>query len=484
MDNNVQILETEINRNRLGFVQFDYDFSKEKAKLLERVTSFCPECQKILNAEIYEFNNQVFMYKECCGYKFVVLKERDVEFYKKLKKFTESSYIPSEITLEDVPKFINYLSSIMIHINEKCNTFCGICVSNSNVGDWRGWEEFWTLEKIKSFLNTIKNKERLILFSGGEPTMREDLPEIIKTTINSGNIPYVFTNGVKFADKEYAKLLKSAGLKMLHFTLDSLTPEVTAAFNGGGKWIFTEKMKALENLKENGFGVYLSCKILKEINDGEIGSLLKWAVDNKDFVSGITFRPFAPQGRVMLKVKEPLTLSEMIKMAEEQTNGIITEEYLLEFRRFRFNTSKVVRKLFGKKAPKNMSMNHYLDCLLDVHGNSVKQAISLEKLKELNEEIEKIITEKKSKIITSLVKKLDWESIKIASFAFSNSFNFGKMLAKASYKNNLVRVIFSELTTDINIDFSEKFGLYTTNTKKENGITKPYLMASYAMFPL
>jgi len=473
----LQITKTAINRNRIGFVEYEYDFDKQHAKLLQRVVSSCPECGKIVNAEVYEFKNQVFMYKECCGHKFTILKEKDAEFYHKWKGYSESSYIPPQISLDEMPRFVDHISSIMLNITERCNTFCGICVVNSNVGAWRGWENFWTLEKIRTFLDAIKDKKRLIQLSGGEPTIRNDFNEIVKLVVESGNIPYAFTNGIKFADKKFAEQAKKAGLTMIHFTLDSLNPNVNAAFNGGGKWVFDEKMKALENLRENGFKVYASCKIARGINDIEIGKLLEWTVANNDYVSGITFRPFSPQGRFMLKIKEPLTLSELVKMAEYQTNGLITREYLLEFRRFRFNGLKVMRKLLGKKTGRDMGLNHYLDCVLQKRGGKLQQVISLERLKKLNDAIESVITESKGKIVITLAKNLDWQTIKVVASVASNAFNFSKMLSASFNKDNFVRVVFSELSNQINADFTEKFACYTMHYRKN--MREPILMAAH-----
>ncbi len=65
-----------------------------------------------------------------------------------------------------------------------------------------------------------------IAFTGGEPTLREDLPELIAFAEDSGIICGLISNGVRLADKEYLLRLKQAGLDYAQITLNSHIEEI------------------------------------------------------------------------------------------------------------------------------------------------------------------------------------------------------------------------------------------------------------------
>ena len=63
-------------------------------------------------------------------------------------------------------------------------------------------------------------------FTGGEPTLRDDLVELVTFAEDLGAITGLLTNGVRLADESYVRLLKSAGLDYVQVTLESARPDV------------------------------------------------------------------------------------------------------------------------------------------------------------------------------------------------------------------------------------------------------------------
>ncbi len=59
-----------------------------------------------------------------------------------------------------------------------------------------------------------------ITFTGGEPTLREDLPALIAHAEKNGQVTGLLSDGLKLADKEYLKALLQTGLDHLLFILD------------------------------------------------------------------------------------------------------------------------------------------------------------------------------------------------------------------------------------------------------------------------
>ncbi len=66
----------------------------------------------------------------------------------------------------------------------------------------------------------------ILTFTGGEPTLREDLPELLHYAQNKGMVTGLITNGRKMKDKEYVQNLEKAGLDFVQVTLESHKPKI------------------------------------------------------------------------------------------------------------------------------------------------------------------------------------------------------------------------------------------------------------------
>jgi radical SAM protein with 4Fe4S-binding SPASM domain len=66
----------------------------------------------------------------------------------------------------------------------------------------------------------------IVTFTGGEPTLRDDLLELLQYAQNKGMVTGLITNGRKLKDKEYVQALEKAGLDFVQVTLESHKPEV------------------------------------------------------------------------------------------------------------------------------------------------------------------------------------------------------------------------------------------------------------------
>lgn len=66
----------------------------------------------------------------------------------------------------------------------------------------------------------------IVTFTGGEPTMREDLSELLQYAQNKGMVTGLITNGRKLKDKTYVKTLEKVGLDFIQVTLESHLPKI------------------------------------------------------------------------------------------------------------------------------------------------------------------------------------------------------------------------------------------------------------------
>jgi radical SAM protein with 4Fe4S-binding SPASM domain len=115
----------------------------------------------------------------------------------------------------------------------KCQNDCVHCYTGGphetpelNTEQWR--EVIDRLSRIGVFILT---------FTGGEPTLREDLPDLLLYAQAKGMVTGLITNGRKLKDKSYVAKLEKAGLDFVQITLESHKPKVHDLMTGAkGSW--------------------------------------------------------------------------------------------------------------------------------------------------------------------------------------------------------------------------------------------------------
>ena len=111
-------------------------------------------------------------------------------------------------------------SMLYISLDERCNENCVFCViKGDNVGTFGSM----SLKEAKKIISQFLNKGgKDLVFTGGEPTLREDLPILIKyaETFKSLKNISVITNGVRLGDKKYLdQISKSDKKKLVSFSI-------------------------------------------------------------------------------------------------------------------------------------------------------------------------------------------------------------------------------------------------------------------------
>jgi radical SAM protein with 4Fe4S-binding SPASM domain len=86
----------------------------------------------------------------------------------------------------------------------------------------------------------------IVTFTGGEPTLRDDLPELMQYVQNKGIVTGLITNGRRLSDKDYVKTLESAGLDFIQVTLESHKAKIHDLMTGTkGSW--KETVEGIKN---------------------------------------------------------------------------------------------------------------------------------------------------------------------------------------------------------------------------------------------
>ena len=251
---------------------------------------------------------------------------------------------------------------LMLDVTTRCNIDCPVCYRSQK-------EDDIPLEEIEKIASEYKDK--IFLICGGEPTVRDDLPEILKL-IKKRNEAFLITNGLKLADHDYTMVLKEAGLKYIFFSLNGLDDAVYEKLNG--RKMLDIKLQALENIKRAGMKVCLAVMIVRDVNDKkeDIKEIMDFAIKNRDFIREVRFRAMAPIGKFLPKKKYSMNeLKKLVCDSLDVDSNDIEKEF--EFR-------KELNKSFNTDFPlMPCSLNFYVRVSKGIHP--LFKDVSLEKIK-------------------------------------------------------------------------------------------------------
>ena len=163
-----------------------------------------------------------------------------------------------------------------------------------------------------------------IQLSGGEPTMREDLDEIIALGREKGfSFFQLNTNGLRIArEPGYAEFLAKAGVSVVFLQFDGLDDEIYRTLRGAP---LTEvKIKAIDRCKDAGLPVVLVPTVAPGVNDHALGDILRFALSRAPHIRGVHIQPISYFGRCGLEAPEVrLTIPAGLRRIEKQTEGLM-----------------------------------------------------------------------------------------------------------------------------------------------------------------
>ncbi|MCH7740744.1 MAG: radical SAM protein [Chloroflexi bacterium] len=156
------------------------------------------------------------------------------------------------------PKSVHYRPIVVWNITRTCNLHCAHCYASSKDEIYPG--ELDTTQ-AKGVLDDLAAFEiPVVLFSGGEPTMRPDLPELIEHATKLGSRTLISTNGTLLT-KEMVARLSAAGLNRVGISLDGL--EKTHDKFRGSKGAFKKTLQGIRNSIDAGMRVSMRVTMTK-----------------------------------------------------------------------------------------------------------------------------------------------------------------------------------------------------------------------------
>lgn len=298
--------------------------------LLGETKSVCPVCLKCLPARRVADGDTVFLEKSCPEHgKFVVPLWRGLASYRRWGQGPRNFASPTVSTTPVVrgcphdcglcPDHRQQSCCVLLEVTSRCNLECPICFASAGrmgrdatEAEISGWLD--TLEAAGGHVH--------IQLSGGEPTLRDDLPEIVRLIHARGfGFVQVNTNGIRLArEPDYLAALVEAGLDCVFLQFDGATDDVHRALRGAK--LQRLKELAIDGCSRVGVGVVLVPTVMAGINAGRIGEIVTFAKEHLPTVRAVHFQPISYFGRAPAPV-ERITLPEIIEALVACEDGAI-----------------------------------------------------------------------------------------------------------------------------------------------------------------
>jgi radical SAM protein with 4Fe4S-binding SPASM domain len=188
------------------------------------------------------------------------------------------------------------LQNVYIECTNACNLRCLHCYNNSGPKP----ENELTTEEIKKIIDeTAKLHALNIIFTGGEPFVREDIFELMEYTRRKPMSVIMFTNGF-LMNEEAADRIKNLEILRILVSLDGARPETHDKFRGV-PGAFQRTKKAIKLLTERGVNVTIDTCI-NRLNKEEIPQILQLIKDlgAKEYIMG----PMYSAGRAEKRIDD------------------------------------------------------------------------------------------------------------------------------------------------------------------------------------
>ena len=302
---------------------------------IKKTRSLCPACNTALEADIIEEEDQIWLERTCPIHGTSrYLYWSDAAMYHRYDKYetvgngieNPQKIAPPESCPASCGLCSNHHSQTLlanIDLTNRCNLNCDFCFANARAC---GFVYEPAFDEVVTMMQMLRAQKPIpvpaVQFSGGEPTMRDDLVTIIKKAKEMG-FPQVqiATNGIRIAkEPELAHQLRDAGLSTVYLHFDGISKETNP--------FLAMHKKTIENLNKVGLGVVLVPTVIRGRNDHEVGDIIRFAARNISVIRGVNFQPVAFTGAAREEDvrKARITIPDLLAGIEMQMEGVIKKD--------------------------------------------------------------------------------------------------------------------------------------------------------------
>jgi len=316
------------------------DLAADADEVLKVTGSLCPDCvaeerfdDPAVPMVVYEAEGEIRLAKRCEEHG--VTRDvywSDAEMYRRAREWAE--WDDHLDTAHEIPK-----GPI------QCPTDCGLCpmhkshtglgnITVTNRCDLSCWYCFFyareddpiyepTKAQLREMVRRTAEEDPIganaIQLTGGEPTLRDDLVEIVEIAREYVDHVQLNTHSAVLAgDVDRVEALRDAGVTTIYTSFDGVDPGT----NSKNYW---ELPEAIRTYREAGVGTVLVPTIIGGTNVDQVGDVVRFGAANSDVVRGVNFQPVSLVGRMPKSKRETqrVTIPDVIHALEDQTDGAV-----------------------------------------------------------------------------------------------------------------------------------------------------------------
>ncbi len=268
-----------------------------------RTTSLCPQCLRRLPATVVRRGDEVWLERTCPDHgEARALVWHGPPGYDEWRRAGTGPSCCDPAENPDCPTACGLCGShvrqtccVLLEVTARCDLECPICFASAR----RGSSADPSIDEIEGWYRRLLELAPgcNVQLSGGEPTVRDDLPRVIALGRFLG-VPYLQlnTNGLRLAaDDEYAETLAAAGLQTVFLQFDGVDDAAHLALRGLP--LAALKERAIEHCAAAGLGVVLVPTVVRGVNLDQLGRILDFGLERLPAVRGIHLQPLALLGR-------------------------------------------------------------------------------------------------------------------------------------------------------------------------------------------
>jgi len=310
----------------------------EDEAVLGTTESLCPVCLERIAARRVAIREDVYLDKRCPEHgRFRTILWRGPPSY---QSWAGPERLPSPPTRPATsagrgcpfdcglcPAHRQHTCCVVLEVTERCDLRCPFCFASSRA-QGRDPDLAAIEARYRSILSLAGPCN--VQLSGGEPTLRDDLPDIVALGRSLGHgFIQLNTNGVRLAhDAGYVRRLKEAGLGCVFMQFDGVDEGAHERIRGAR--LLEAKKAAIARCAEERLGVVLVPTLVPGVNTDQLGAIISFGLERAPAVRGVHFQPVSYFGRFPGRPtdRERITLPEIMTGIEAQTRGAIRVSHL------------------------------------------------------------------------------------------------------------------------------------------------------------
>lgn len=295
--------------------------AKEKQQLQNR--GICSTCNKVVPVHHAERDGKVYLVKECpdCGVREVLISSNAERYQEKRAMVGYEGEAEKTCSLKCSECNIHKPPTLVfIDVTNRCNMNCPICLANIPAMGFRFDPPMEYFEKIFDVLSRMNPRPKIELF-GGEPTVRDDLIEMIDLAkMKYGLSARVVTNGIRLADEEYCKTLLATETELM-FSFDGRSPQIYERMRKHHGF-YEKKLTALKNVSKHCKSkiTIMGC-VGKGVNDRHLADLVDFCHEQRHSIAALDLIPLTATWGPEEVDAQSTTIEDVEQMMAEEIPG-------------------------------------------------------------------------------------------------------------------------------------------------------------------